>query len=251
MLQLEFRTLRADEIDVRAGQTTQDKKKIALLLYKNARVDMSLLDEVVGPFFWQREHKELKGVIYCGVSIGVRTKADGGEVIWITKWDAGTESNKEGQKGEASDSFKRACVNWGIGRELYTAPTMYVPIETNTYDLHVSHIAYNDKREIVELKIKDKFGNPIYQYGIKEAVAKAEQPKIPSTQLHTEPKKEEPQKVELTAEEQEELDCAMARMDFAIDKNELNTIYADYKDRRFKDALIEHGNNIKRERGWV
>ena len=59
--------------------------------------------------------------MFCGVSIWDENKKQ-----WITKWDCGVESNTEKEKGEASDSFKRACFNWGIGRELYTAPFIYV-----------------------------------------------------------------------------------------------------------------------------
>jgi len=117
---LVFRDLTKDEIDVRVqscGVSKDDTAWARLLLYKDARVDMELLDETVGPENWQREHKELKGNIYCGVSIKF---PHGDGFYWVTKWDCGAESNTEKEKGEASDSFKRACVNWGIGRELYT-----------------------------------------------------------------------------------------------------------------------------------
>lgn len=117
---LTFRDLTKDEIDVRvqSGGVSKDGTTwTRLLLYKDARVDMVLLDETVGCENWQREHKELKGNIYCGVSIRF---GFGDGFYWVTKWDCGAESNTEKEKGEASDSFKRACVNWGIGRELYT-----------------------------------------------------------------------------------------------------------------------------------
>lgn len=114
-----FRLLKADEIECRVQ--TCNEKGVSLLLYKDARCDMSILDETVGALHWQREHKELKGNIYCGVSI-----LDEHYTQWVTKWDAGAESYTEKEKGEASDSFKRACVNWGIGRELYTAPFIWI-----------------------------------------------------------------------------------------------------------------------------
>lgn len=116
---LNFRTLNAEEIDCRVS--TVNQWGVGLLLYKDARCDMNILDETVTPFNWQREHKELKGNIYCGVSI-----YDEKHGQWVTKWDCGKESYTESEKGEASDSFKRACFNWGIGRELYTAPNMFV-----------------------------------------------------------------------------------------------------------------------------
>lgn len=114
-----FRDLKADEIDCRVS--TFDEKYISLLLYKDARVDQNILDETVTPFKWQREHKELKGNVYCGISI-----YDDDRKQWVTKWDCGKESFTEAEKGEASDSFKRAGFNWGIGRELYTAPKIII-----------------------------------------------------------------------------------------------------------------------------
>ena len=110
-----FRDLKADEIDVRIAQVKSTG--VSLLLYKDARVDQNILDETLTPFKWQREHKELKGNIYCGISIYDEERKQ-----WVTKWDCGKESFSDSEKGEASDSFKRAGFNWGIGRELYTAP---------------------------------------------------------------------------------------------------------------------------------
>ena len=121
-----FRTLRADEIECRIGSI--NSRGFTLLLYKDARCDMNILDETVGEFNWQRDHKEIKGVVYCGVGINGRGQSTHDE--WMWKWDAGSESYTEKEKGEASDSFKRACVNWGIGRELYTAPLIYIRAKT-------------------------------------------------------------------------------------------------------------------------
>lgn len=163
------RTLLPDEIECRIGNVAKTGKGASLLLYKNGRVDMALLDELVGTMNWQRDHKELKGVIYCGV--GIRDEQRG---EWVWKWDAGTESNAEPQKGEASDSFKRACVNWGIGRELYTAPFIWVEfteresgnrIPKNYF--RVSAISYDDRRRIVSLSIVDESGNVRYTMGAK------------------------------------------------------------------------------------
>ena len=112
-----FRTLRADEIDCRISQVKENG--LSLLLYKDARCDQNILDEVVGPFNWKREHT--RDNRNCIVSI---KNPETGE--WISKEDTGTESNTEKEKGLASDSFKRACFNWGIGRELYTAPFIWI-----------------------------------------------------------------------------------------------------------------------------
>lgn len=117
MQKLEFRKLHEDEIDCRIAAVTE--KGLSLLLYKDARVDQNILDETVGPMNWQRHHS--RDNANCVVSIWDDTKGQ-----WIEKEDTGTESNTEKEKGLASDSFKRACFNWGIGRELYTAPLIWI-----------------------------------------------------------------------------------------------------------------------------
>jgi len=142
---LEFRTLLPSEIDVRVGHKSD--KGASLLLYKDARVDMNILDETVGALNWKREHS--RDNANCTVSIyNEETKE------WVSKEDTGTESNAEADKGKASDSFKRACVNWGIGRELYTAPFIWVKGEVGKFDkFAVEKITYTDAKEIDGLSI--------------------------------------------------------------------------------------------------
>lgn len=118
-----FRDLRADEIEVRVAQAKQNG--VSLLLYKDARCDQAILDECVGSLNWQRHHT--RDNANCIVSIWDEKKQQ-----WIDKEDTGTESNTEKEKGLASDSFKRACFNWGIGRELYTAPFIWIKSEDCT-----------------------------------------------------------------------------------------------------------------------
>lgn len=120
-MKVNFRALRADEVDVRVAivKDMPGKQGVQLLLYKDARCDMNILDETVGPMNWQRNHT--RDNANCVVSLWDEDKGQ-----WIAKEDTGTESNTEKEKGLASDSFKRACVNWGIGRELYTAPFIWV-----------------------------------------------------------------------------------------------------------------------------
>lgn len=115
-----FRDLRADEIEVRVAQATEDG--VSLLLYKDARCDQNILDETVGSMNWMRSHT--RDNANCIVSLWDEKKQQ-----WISKEDTGTESNTEKEKGLASDSFKRACFNWGIGRELYTAPFIWITAE--------------------------------------------------------------------------------------------------------------------------
>lgn len=120
---IKFRSLRADDIEVRIKSVKPTG--VFLLLYKNARVDMNILDETVGAENWQREHYECKGNLFCKVGINTNYGTDKPDK-WVWKSDCGTESNSDAQKGEASDSFKRACFNWGIGRELYTSPLIRI-----------------------------------------------------------------------------------------------------------------------------
>lgn len=114
-----FRDLKANEIDCRISQI--NKKGLSLLLYKDARVDMDILDETIGAMNWKRTHT--RDNANCIIEIWDEDKKQ-----WISKEDTGTESFTEKEKGLASDSFKRAGFNWGIGRELYTAPFIYVPL---------------------------------------------------------------------------------------------------------------------------
>ena len=115
----QFRALTAGDIECRVS--TVSDKGCSLLLYKDARCDMKILDETVGPENWKRSHELINGNLFCNVSIW-----DEGKKEWVTKQDVGTESYTEKEKGQASDAFKRACFNWGIGRDLYTAPFIWI-----------------------------------------------------------------------------------------------------------------------------
>lgn len=160
----EFRLLKAEEISCRVNQIND--KGLTLLLYKDARVDMDILDETVGCMNWKKEYT--RDNRNCIVSIWDSEKKE-----WISKEDTGTESNNEAEKGLASDSFKRACVNWGIGRCLYTAPFIYIPASKveitpkgnkfTTYDkFHVEAIKYDKNRNIIALSIKNQNNKRVY-----------------------------------------------------------------------------------------
>ena len=145
-----FRDLRADEIECRVQSVKENG--LVLLLYKDARVDMNILDETVGASNWQREHYECKGNLFCRVGIDVSLFHEGMADKWVWKADCGTESNTEAQKGEASDSFKRACFNWGIGRELYTAPFIWIPADKCNIEKGKCY----DKFVVEKIKIENK-----------------------------------------------------------------------------------------------
>lgn len=186
-----FRLLRPDEIEIRVGQVNKknpNRPWYSLLLYKDARCDMNILDETVGQSNWTRTHKELKNVIYCTVGIRFpiwedfdkpvtdsnglvliddktkqplteRSKRIIGYTDWATKEDCGTESNTEKEKGEASDSFKRACVNWGLGRELYSSPRIFISEAWDSVgeqrSFYVSDINYDNNGNIQDVTIRD------------------------------------------------------------------------------------------------
>ena len=171
-----FRYLTADEIECRVA--TVSEKGCSLLLYKDARCDMNILDETFGPMNWRRSHT--RDNANCIVSIWDAEKQQ-----WIDKEDTGTESFTEKEKGLASDSFKRACTNWGLGRELYTAPFIWIPAkDANIQQKNGKWTTYEKfsvtKMDIVDGKIvalniaSDKTGKIVYSFGYTRNVANEE-----------------------------------------------------------------------------
>ncbi len=159
---MNIRKLKADEIECRVK--TVKENGISLLLYKTARVDRAILDETFGLMNWQNDFKVIDGKMYGG--IGIKSENE-----WVWKWDCGTESNTEKEKGEASDCFKRAGFKWGIGTELYTTP--FIWIAGNGNDLkykkfEVSEIGYAENGDINKLVIIDDKGNNVFTLGIKK-----------------------------------------------------------------------------------
>lgn len=167
-----IRLLHYNEIECRIG--TISEKGLSLLLYTDARAAMKILDETFGCLHWQRSHQMIGNSLYCTVSVWDNEKQQ-----WVSKSDVGTESYTEKEKGQASDSFKRACVSIGIGRELYTAPFIWVSAnrvniqrkgdKLITYDkFKLSDISYNENREIVGLTIVNQNGEIVYSLGQSE-----------------------------------------------------------------------------------
>ena len=178
---MKFRLLQADEIDCRISAV--GNWGVQLLLYKDARCDMNILDETIGVENWQRKHELINGNLFC--SVGIWT-----ENGWVWKQDVGTESYTEKEKGQASDSFKRACFNIGIGRELYTAPSMFIYAKdlktlkevngkwTCKDFFNVTDITYDGRRiatvTIVNVKTgyEFSFGTPVTEQRRQEEVRK-------------------------------------------------------------------------------
>ena len=236
--ELVFRLFEANEIQVRAGQMTKDKSKIALLLYQDARAAMNRLDERFGEYGWQREHKEVNGACYCGVSLW-----DDDKKCWVTKWDAGEASNPQTspKKSEASDSFKRACVNWGIGRELYTGPRMYVPSDTDTFSLSVRSISYNENREICALTIADRKGNIIYSYPKENA----------SNRVKTEQKPQQAQQV-THAPQQQPADgyvLACREVDKCTTRQQVIDVYYKYEKCGYGQKVFDYAQSFLNSKG--
>ena len=178
------RLLQANEISCRIQQVTESKGAI-VLLYKDARVDMAILDETYGPMNWQRKHDVVNGNLFCTIDIWDDEKKQ-----WVSKQDVGVESNTEATKGEASDAFKRAGFNWSIGRELYTAPFVFIQLTDDecyvnksgkqaaksSFGLEVANITYNDEtREIVSLVLKDRKGKVRFTHGTTVPMSKPAQ----------------------------------------------------------------------------
>lgn len=149
MKTIKFRDLRADEVDCRVS--TCKSTGCTLLLYKDARCDMNILDETLGVTGWKRHHEVVNGNLFCTVEIWDEEKKE-----WISKQDVGVESYAEKEKGQASDSFKRACFNLGIGRELYTAPFIWIsPGKVSMTKRGEKYVTY-DRFKIVEMDVIDK-----------------------------------------------------------------------------------------------
>lgn len=171
-MEKKIRCLLPNEIEVRVQSVGE--KSAQLLLYKDSRCDKRILDETFGIFGWKDTYQEIKGNLFCTVSIW-----DDENKQWIDKQDCGTESFSEKEKGQASDAFKRACFNIGIGRELYTRIFYYANVATKydatkkKYELadkymtfHVSEIETNEQTEKIEkIKIADNKDNIVFEYG--------------------------------------------------------------------------------------
>lgn len=180
-----IRKLNASEIECRVAQCGKSKNGAwcSILLYKDARVDMKILDEVYTPLGWQREHTLIGDRLYCTISIW-----DAEKNVWIKKQDVGTESYTEKEKGQASDAFKRAGFNVGIGRELYTAPKIFINLNPGEYkesgdkiypsiSLDVKSIHYDGNGAISALVLVDSKGAVRYTYGIAGTSAPVPAPK--------------------------------------------------------------------------
>jgi hypothetical protein len=197
------RLLKPDEISCRVQQVT-DSNGAIILLYKDARVDMNLLDETYGEMNWQREHTSIDGNLFCTIKVWDKDKNQ-----WVSKQDVGVESNTEATKGEASDAFKRAGFNWGIGRELYTGPFIFIQLEegewmintksgkhqaTFRFGLSVKEIKCNESREIIRLVLVDKKGKERFTFAQGKPMKEAE---IPPEKV------KEPAKVTMTVSAEE------------------------------------------------
>lgn len=206
MKNINFRDLTADDIEVRIATVKEAKngKKggVSLLLYKTARCDMNILDETVGNINWQREHTDHKNNLYCKIGININYNNPSEPPVWVWKEDCGAESYTEKEKGEASDSFKRAGFNWGIGRELYTSPFIWIDDSkceikqvgnTNKFTCYdrffVSKICIKEKKIIaLEIKKQTKNGGSmvVFSYGLQNAIENTPyEPKIPEVEPYT------------------------------------------------------------------
>lgn len=180
---LKFRPLTADDVEVRIS--TVKKNGVQLLLYKDARVDQNVLDESVGVENWQKKYEMIGGNLFC--SVGILVDRGAGIKEWIWKQDVGVESYTEKEKGQASDAFKRACFCWGIGRELYTAPFIWISADKveikdagkDTYKCYerfaVRSMTVSDGR-ITALSVINSKGIEVFSYGKRTAQSATQEP---------------------------------------------------------------------------
>lgn len=200
---LDFRTLKANEIDVRVGNVAKNDSGFFLLLYKNARVDQTILDETVGQWNWQCKYYQVKNTMVCSVGIFNEERNE-----WLWKDNGGDDDYQAEQvKAELSDAFKRACFNWGIGRELYYSPKIWINQDNEnqpkTSHYSVKNIEYDENKRITRLTIiNDKTKKVVFLYGEKEKSAQ---------NVDLTPKNDTPQVNEERG---------------SIDKNDLKTIQA-------------------------
>lgn len=237
-----FRPLTKDEIDCRVA--TCNGNGVTLLLYKDARVDQNILDETFGIFGWQRSHQLIDGNLYCTVSV---RNPETGE--WIHKQDVGKESNAEKEKGQASDSFKRACFNLGIGRELYTAPFIWIPKELvtikkdnkgkdTTYDKFSVRSITIEGGKIVQLEVQnDTRKCVVYTYGTKKqnnAPAQNGQANVQSQQNQTPAKTKEEVEAEKARIQKEKEEAAKKALE-AIDNDKIIQLKKMFFAYKFKE----------------
>ena len=148
-----FRALTADEVECRVGTISKNGSGLSLLLFKTSRTDQDILDETVGPENWQCKFYERKGTLFC--SIGIRVERDGGTHEWVWKDNAGSPSNMEAAKGEASDAIKRSGFAWGIGRELYTAPFIWVKADRCALVPQGNKFTCYDRFRVARIRIEE------------------------------------------------------------------------------------------------
>lgn len=179
MKNLNFRTLRADEIELRPSHIKDGKTY--LVPYIDSRAVVSLLNEIVGNLNWQSKFYSVNGQMIG--EIGIYDEERG---IWVWKGDTGSESNIEAGKGLISDVYKRALARWGV-TELYTSPRIQIPDDGHgNSGYKVSEIQYNQQREICGLVIVNRFGKEVYRMNQEkqkstvsnQPVAVAQQPSV-------------------------------------------------------------------------
>lgn len=189
-MKLDFPLLTKDDIEIRIGQMSKDSTRASLLLYQDARCGMKYLDQVVGPMNWQKKFYEVRGLVICSLGINVNYNHPELQPLWVWKDDTGSAGTIEEEKSIISDSFKRCCVCFGLARELYTAPTIWVNIESKFDKFKVESITYNKNREIETIEISNEKGYVVFSYKAGKKVSLNGE-KAPKTTNQTQSKQED------------------------------------------------------------
>lgn len=221
-----MRRLRADEIECRVGQFSKDGSKYSVLLYKTARTDMAVLDEMFGPMNWKTDYQTVGNSLFCTISVWDKDKN-----CWVSKQSNGSEGNIEAEKSVASDSMKRSGFMWGIGRELYTAPKIWLAKEVSQYNIFVKEITYAENGDINHLVISDGKSD-VYTFNDK----KINKPAKLELQTNEIPKP----KFEATPKEISELE-EKANLVGELDKlgTNLNSLCAYFKVEKVEQLTVE------------
>lgn len=232
MREIKFRTLKANEIEVRPSHIKDGKAN--MLLYIDSRAVVKLLNESVGNMNWQSEFYEVNGQTICKIGI-----YDDDRNIWIWKSDTGSESNVEAEKGLISDCYKRVLSRFGV-QELYSSPKIVIPDDGygNT-GYKVSEIEYNDNREITHLVIVNRFNKEVYRWDMGNVTPTYKT--APKTVINDHTSNEslewtddEPKKDNLTLLTEF---CASKKMEEGINKDELLRFYNYYSKKEFKGLM--------------
>lgn len=237
---MKFRLMKPEEIQCRVSIVKPNG--IALLLYKDQMVVQNILDETVGPMNWRDSYQQIGSSLFCTIEIYDEKKKE-----WVGKTSNGAESNTDALKGLATDAMKRAATLWGIGRELYSAPFIWVDaaktvIKDNKVkdSFSVAAVEYDENDKISYLVIRNSKGSAVYAYG---SPAKGKAVKV--AEASPEPEKAEPKEAPKTAAKTTPKQEKLKTLKDKCEKDHVNMVLLAkcYKKGKIDDLTLVHIDN--------